>query len=184
MNKEEALQLVREKVTSDILFYHMRETQVIMEALAEKLGEDKEKWGIAGLFHDLDWQETEEKPEEHGIQTAKILEGKGVDPEIIHAIKAHNHPYTGVKKESKLDYALHAAESVTGLIVAMAMVLPDKKVVGVKTKSIVKRMKEKAFAKMVDREAIQEIEKIGLELNEFIELSIKAVQGIADEVGL
>ena len=184
MTNEEAQNLVKEKVSSDILFYHMRETQVIMESLAEKLGEDKEKWGMAGLLHDLDWQETEENPKEHGLQAAQLLENKGCDPEVIHAIKAHNHEYTGVLKESKLDYALHAAESVTGLIVAMAMVLPDKKVAGVKTKSIMKRMKEKAFARMVDREAIQEIKETGLALDDFINLSIKAVQGISDEVGL
>jgi putative nucleotidyltransferase with HDIG domain len=184
MTLQEAQQLVAEKIKDNTLLYHLRETQVIMQALAEKLGEDQKKWGITGLLHDLDWLNTENKPEEHGLQTAKILEEKGVDQEIIHAIKSHNHEYTGVQKESRLDYALHAAESVTGLIVAMAMVLPDKRVAGVKTKSIMKRMRETAFARNVNRQAIQEIEKTGLPLSDFVDLSIKAVQGIAGEVGL
>lgn len=184
MTSEEALQLVKEKVKSDTVLYHLLETQAIMEDLAEKLGEDKEKWGLAGLLHDLDWGETESNPEEHGLQTEKMLEGKDIDPEIIQAIKAHNFLHTGFTRESKLDYALLAAESLTGLIVAMSMVLPDKKVANVKAKSIIKRMKEKAFARNVNREAIIDIEKIDVPLNDFVELGIKAVQKISDQVGL
>lgn len=125
---------------------HSRETEVIMRALAKRLGEDEELWAITGLLHDLDFEEMKETPEQHGLKTCEILEQEGFyDPAMLHAIKAHNesHIAAEVSRESKLDFCLAAAENITGLIVAYVLMKPDKKLEGTKVKSITKKLKDK-----------------------------------------
>ena len=155
-----------------------------MRDLAIELNEDIEKWGIAGLLHDLDFETTKDAPSTHTLVSSKILEAHGIDDEIIKSIKSHNAEALGLSRESRLDFALAAAETVTGLIIATALVYPDKKLKSVKIKSILKRMKEKAFAKSVNREIIKECEHLGIPLDKFIEISLKAMQGISDYLGL
>ena len=185
MSRDDASALLKKRLKDEKNILHSRETEVIMCALAKKLGEDEELWGITGLLHDLDWEETQDKPEEHGKVTAEILQAEKFPEVGINAIQAHNYDYNKVvERQTKLDYAVACAESITGLIFASALVHPDKKLASVKAKSIKKKMKDKSFAAKVSREMIGECEQLGLSLDEFIELSLGAMQEISDELGL
>jgi putative nucleotidyltransferase with HDIG domain len=184
MTREEALALVQEKMKSDVLIKHCLATEAIMIRLAEALGEDKAKWGLCGLLHDLDYEETQGNPAEHTLITSEILLERGFTEDVIVAIQEHNAESLGRVRESTMGIALTAAESITGLIVAATLVLSDKKLANLASKSVRKRMKEKAFAKSVSRESIMECEKIGQPIESFIDLSIDAMQGISSELGL
>jgi len=155
-----------------------------MLALARKLGRDEHLWGIAGLLHDLDYSETRENMSRHGLVTEQMLIAQGVAPEIIQAIKAHNADNLGFARSTEFEHALVCAECITGLIVATTLVYPDKKIAGVRPKSIIKRMKQKEFARSVNRDYIRECEQIGIPLEEFAILSLDAMVQIGPELGL
>ena len=184
MNRDEALALLREHVHNENLIKHCLASEAIMRALARKLGRDEEQWGIAGLVHDVDFEQTADAPDKHGLVGAGILEEHGLSPEIIDAVKAHNAEGLGLERTKEFHHALACAETITGLIVATALVYPDKKLASVKASSIKKRMKKKDFARNVNRGIIMECEQIGLTLDEFAQLSLEAMQGIADDLGL
>ena len=184
IDRESALCLMREYLKKDNLRKHSLATEAVMRAMAKRLGYDEDSWGIAGLLHDLDYEQTYDNPSIHGLKTAEILEEKGADPNIIQAIKAHNAEALGLERRSDFDCALTCAECITGLIVATTLVYPDKRIASVKSKSIIKRMKQKEFARNVSRELIQECEKVGIPLAEFAELSLNAMKGIGEELGL
>jgi predicted hydrolase (HD superfamily) len=153
-----------------------------MEALALRLGlgpEDVARWAMAGLLHDLDYAETGEDPGRHGLVTAELLEGK-VDDEIIHAILGHADK---VQRETLMDKALYAADPTTGFIVAAALVRPDKDLQAVEVRSLLKRWKEKAFARGASREQMDTCSETGLTRDEFLALSLAAMQGRAAELG-
>ncbi|MFH1488128.1 MAG: HD domain-containing protein, partial [Pseudomonadota bacterium] len=158
--------------------------EAVMRALADRLGEDREKWGLAGLLHDLDVEMVDADLSRHTLEAEKILRDKGIDEEIIRAVKLHNEQAHGEKRSEKFHHALAAGETVTGLIIATALVYPDRKLGSVKPKSITKRMKEKSFAAGVNRETVMECEKLGMALTEFAEICLHAMKGIADELGL
>jgi len=181
MTREEALKLVRDKVPEVNLQNHMLATEAVMRSLALRLGEDPEKWGLAGLLHDLDYKETIDDFPRHGYITSEILREVGISEELLDAIVAHaGHR----ERVTTLDKALYAADPVTGLIVAAALIRPEKKLEPVKLKSIKKRFKEKQFARGADREQIRSCEEIGISLDGFLELSLEAMKGIAGEIGL
>jgi putative nucleotidyltransferase with HDIG domain len=184
MTREEALALLNEHVKNENMLKHCLASEAVMAALADRLGEDRERWALAGLLHDLDVEDTDADLNVHGLETVKLLEERGVDPEIVDAIKKHNEQAHGEKRTAVFHHALAAGETITGLIVATTLVYPDKKLASVKPKSITKRMKEKAFAKSVSREIIRECEEIGIPLAEFAELCLKAMQGISEDLGL
>jgi putative nucleotidyltransferase with HDIG domain len=184
ITREEALGLVKGHLQSESLLKHCLATEAIMRALAKRLGADAEAWGIAGLLHDLDYNETKECMEEHGRGTERILRQKGVGTEVIGAILAHNAENLGIERSSAFDFALTCAETITGLVIATALVYPDKKLASVKPSSIIKRMKQKEFARAVNREHIRLCEKIGIPLEEFCGLSLSALQEIHEELGL
>ena len=150
-----------------------------MQALAEKLGESVELWGVVGLLHDLDFEETAGRPAEHGLKTAAILAETDLPPDAITAIKAHNAEVLGVERKSKVDHALTCAESVTGLVVATALVYPDKRLASVKPKSVLKRMKKKDFARRVNRDHIRLCEEIGVPVWE----TLPYASALIDRVG-
>lgn len=184
ITRTEALELVRSTLKSQHLINHSLATEAVLVAMAERLGGDREKWGLAGLLHDLD---SESQPDlaTHTSETVVILRGKNVDPEIIEAIRLHNPTaWPGEQRSSPFHHALAAGETITGLIVASALVIPEKKLAAVKAKSVQKRYKEKAFARGADREIIAECELVGIPLAEFCQLSLTAMQGIAGEIGL
>ncbi len=185
MNREEALKLLKAYIKNDKLIAHCLASEAVLRALADRLGEDADQWGLAGLLHDVDVEMTNADPRIHAMEGAKILEQHGVDPEIVEAVMLHNeHAAHGRERYKPLHHALAAGETITGLITATALVYPDKKVASVKPKSITKRMKEKAFAASVNRETIMECEKLGLTLQEFVELSLNAMKEIGPEIGL
>lgn len=184
MTRDEADRLLRDYVKNERMLNHCYAAEAVMRSLARKLGEDEEKWGMAGLLHDIDFEVTDADLSRHCLEAQKILTGKNVDPEIVDAIVMHNEAVTGRKRETRFQHALAAGETITGLVVATALVYPDKKLASVKTKSVVKRMKEKTFAASVNREIIMECEAIGIPLNEFAELSVAAMLEISDRLGL
>ena len=184
ITREEALSLLKEHIRNQNLIKHCLATEAVMKALAERLGEDKEKWGLTGLLHDLDVELVQGDPARHSLETIRILRERGVDEEILQAVKMHNAEAHGETRSEIFHHALAAGETITGLIVATALVYPDKKIKSVKPKSIKKRMKVKRFAAGVDRNIIMECEKLGMDLDEFLPLCLEAMQGIGDDLGL
>ena len=182
MNLEESRTLFNEFVTSEKIKLHCREVETVMAHLAEATGEDKEKWAIAGLMHDVDC-DVEPDIMNQGRRAVEILKERTDCPEdICQAILAHNEENIGVMRESKLDYALSAADNISGLIFAYALMrkgIEDMKVSGLK-----KKLKNEGFAASVRRGVIYDIEKAGMELDAFLATSIAAMQSIGDEIGL
>jgi putative nucleotidyltransferase with HDIG domain len=179
-----ARELLDEHIQADNLKKHCLATEAIMRTLAPRYDADPDLWGIAGLLHDLDYNETKDEMTRHGDVTAEILRNEGYPDEMIEAIRSHNADNLGIERTKPFGVALAAAESATGLIAAMALILPSKKIVDVKTKSVVKRMKEPAFARNVDREDIRRSEEIGLEIREFLDIGLEAMKAIADRLDL
>ncbi len=184
ISRQQALGLLHDKVKNEKMIWHSLASEAVMRALARRLGRDEVQWGLAGLLHDIDVEITGGDLSIHGLEAEKILSEEGIDPEIIEAIKMHNEESHGMKRESEFHHALAAGETITGLIIATALIYPDRKLEGVKAKSILKRMKEKAFAASVNRDIIRECELLGLELNEFVDISLDAMKGISGEIGL
>jgi len=181
MTRDEAWELVAAKVKNKNLQKHMLAVEAIMRTLARRLSEDEEKWALTGLIHDIDYEETSKNPERHGLVSAEFLEKKGLDAEIIHAVRAHNEH---TDRETPLDYALYATDPLTGLIVAAALIHPDKKLAAIDTQFVLNRFKEKSFARGANRESIKVCEKLGLTLEEFVEIGLNAMQEISEVLGL
>jgi uncharacterized protein len=184
ISREEAVKLMEASLQGDSLQKHCYATEAVMRAMAERLGQDSELWGIVGLLHDLDFEETKDQPAQHGLKTAEILREKGVSGEVIEAIKSHNAEALGIERKTDLDFALTCSECITGMVVATTLVYPDKKISSVKPSSIIKRMKQKDFARNVNRDLIRKCEDLHLSLEEFAELSLKAMAKISDQLGL
>jgi len=184
ISRENAVELMERQLTADNLRKHSLAAEAIMRELARRFGEDPDLWGLAGLLHDLDYNETREDMGQHGLVTQAILSPLGVSQEVIDAIKFHNAEHLGLQPTRPIHFAISAAETITGLIVATTLVYPDKKLEAVKPKSVLKRMKEKEFARAVSRERIRLCENIGIPLPEFVEISLKAMRGISDGLGL
>lgn len=184
LSREQALELLNKHIKNDKMIAHSLASEAVMRGIALKLGRDVVKWGMAGLLHDLDVEVTHAEPSIHGTQTEVLLKDYDVDPEILDAIRMHNEFSSGKNRSTEFQHALACGETITGLIFATTYVYPDKKLASVKPKSVVKRMKEKAFAASVNRENILECEKIGIPLPEFAALAIESMLPRADELGL
>lgn len=183
MTREEALDSVRANVENENLVKHMLATEAIMRALARRFGEDEEEWGLTGLLHDIDVELTEGDMNSHSKLGSDLVREMGASEAMAHAILCHNAAH-GIPLETKLDKALFCADPLTGLIIAAALVRPDKKLASVEARSVRKRFKEKSFAAGASRGQIARCSELGLELDEFIELGLKAMQGIAPDLGL
>jgi putative nucleotidyltransferase with HDIG domain len=173
--RHQATDLLHQYIKNERMIFHSLASEAVMRALARRLGRDEDKWGQAGLLHDLDVEITNADPYVHGLETARMLTEMGVDTDVVEAIELHNEMATTQPRTSEFHHALAAGETITGLIVATSLVYPDKKISSVKPKSVVKRMKEKAFAASVKRENIMECELIGIPLEEFAEMAIAAM---------
>lgn len=184
MDRSKALDVLHEYISNPRTIAHCLASEAVMRALAKRLGKNEDQWGLAGLLHDLDVEQTASQPEVHGYQTIEILRYHGLDEESLDAIIRHNEMNHSGERTTEFHHALAAGETITGLITATALVYPDKKVANVKPSSVIKRMKEKHFAASVNRDTIMECVKLGLTLEEFVRLSIDAMKGIADEIGL
>lgn len=182
--REEAVALLRKFVKNEKMIAHSLASEAVLQSLGNHLGRNAAAWAQAGLLHDLDVEVTNADPYLHGPEAAKWLDEMGIDADVVDAIRMHNEIATGETRSTEFQHALAAGETITGLIMATAMVYPDKKIASVKTKSVTKRMKEKAFAASVKRENIMECELIGIPIDQFAALAIAAMVEIADEIGL
>ena len=181
MTREEALALVEESLSEENLKKHVLAVEAVMRALARRLGGDEDEWGLAGLLHDIDYEETKDDPNRHAVVGAEKLRGLGVAENVIEAVLAHNDK---VPREKPIARAITCADPVTGFIIAVALVRPDKKLASVKLKSVKKRWKEKRFAAGASRENMAVSSELGLERDEFLGVSLEAMQGIAPRLGL
>ena len=182
MDIEEARELFDEHVKSEKVGLHCREVEVVMRALAKELGEDEEKWAIAGLVHDMDC-DIEPDIKKQAKKAVEILKEKTDYPEDgCHAILSHNEENLGVKRVSKMDFALSAADNISGMIYAYDLMRGS--IEGMKPKGVKKKLKDKSFAANVRRELIYDIEKAGMDLTKFLEISISAIREIKGELGL
>lgn len=184
MTRDQAYKLVEEMIQSPNLRKHALAVEAIMKSLARKFGEDEEEWGIVGLLHDADYELVEKDPKRHTLVTEEKLRPLGVSDRVISAIKAH---HDGIKegRDNNLERAIYAADELSGLITAVTLVRPDKKLASVTVESVMKKFPEKSFAAGAKREQILACEKeLGIPLQEFVEIALKAMQGISDELGL
>lgn len=187
--RDDAWALMTEHTSSESLRRHMLAVEAAMRAYALKFGQDEDLWGMAGLLHDFDYEqhpnpEAKADPNEHPLFGTRILEEQGYPEEVIYAIKAHAD-YLELPRLSLMDKSLFAVDELTGLITAATLVRPDKNIAGLEAKSVRKRMKDKAFARGVNREdVVMGAEELGVELNDHIQFVIDAMKGIAPEIGL
>jgi uncharacterized protein len=185
MDRDDALKLLHENLKDKNLLKHCYASEAVMRRLARETGEDEDLWGLTGLLHDLDLEITGADMSVHGGTAARILEENGAPSEMVEAVRMHNAEGLDLgERDTVLQHSLAAAETLTGLIVAAALVRPDKQLAEVKVSSLRKRMKEKAFARGARREVIMECEPAGIELDEFLGLALEAMQGISEELGL
>jgi len=183
MNRPDALELVKEQVKNKNLINHMLATEAVMRRLAEQLGEDPELWALTGLLHDVDYDQTVHAPEQHGLVGAQLLEDLGCPAALIQAVKAHNDAL-GFAAETVMDKALYAVDPVTGLLVAAALIHPEKKLSAIDVDFVLNRFKEKSFARGANRRQIEGCCELGLTLEQFVGVSLTAMQNIAKEIGL
>src|SRR5438034_6718898 len=171
MTRDEAYSILIKYLTNKNLIKHCLACEVTMRALAKRFHEDEDVWGITGLLHDADYELSKDMPKKHGLL---LFEKETNIPEnIAHAIKSHNYEMTKVQPETKMDWAIYCTDQLTGLIVATALIHPDKKLASLTPEFILKRMNEKSFAKGARREPILLCEeKLGIPLPEFVALTL------------
>ncbi len=183
IGRTQALAIVKEHVKNPNLIKHMLAVEAAMAAYAQKWKEDEEVWRIAGLLHDFDW-EIHPSLAQHPQEGAKILRERGVDEDLVRTILSHAE-HTGVAREKLIDKALWACDEITGLIVAVALVRPSKKLADVSLESIKKKWRDKTFAKGAKREDIEAgAKELGVDVWEHVDFVLKAMQGISGELGL
>jgi putative nucleotidyltransferase with HDIG domain len=187
-SRDDALALMHEYTASDSLRKHMLSVEAAMRAYAQKFGEDEERWGLAGLLHDFDYERfpnnTHSAADEHPSEGVRILRAKGYPDDILQAILGHAH-YTNTPRETRMAKTLFAVDELTGLITATALVRPSKSVHEVEAKSVRKKMKDKAFARGVSRDdVINGAQELGVDLDEHIAFVIAAMQARSADLGL
>ena len=182
-SRDEALALLHEYTLSDSLRKHALSVEAVMRHLARQQGEDEDLWGLTGLLHDFDY-ERHPTAEEHPRVGCAILDQQGYPQEVIQAILGHAE-YTGTPRESNLAKHLFACDELTGLITAVALVRPHQSIHEVQVKSVRKKLKDKSFARSVNRDDVQQgMVEIGVDPSEFIEAVIGALRAVAEEIGL
>ena len=181
MDRERAMSLVRDKAEKETTVRHLVSVEGVMRRLARHFGEDEETWGLVGLFHDLDQDQTHDDADRHAYQAAEWLREADVDDAVVNGVLAHAHERY---RTDRMSQAIVHADAVAGLLVAAALVRPEK-AQGMKVSSVKKKLKEKAFAPGVNREEITEVEeRLGVSLDEFIALGIEGLQQVAAEIEL
>lgn len=181
---DDALRLVEQYITNPNLKKHLVAVEALMRALARKFKQDEELWSMAGLLHDLDWELTKDNPTRHSIMSAEILTEAGFPAEIVNAVKVHNFVHN-IEPQTMLEKALYATEEITGLIVACALVTPNKKLSEVTVERVLKKFKEPSFARGVNREIILKCEPyLGITLEELTQIALTAMLEISDQLGL
>lgn len=184
ISRERALELLHEHVKTPNIVKHLLATEVLMRALAKKFSENEERWSIAGLLHDLDWDYTKPTPEKHGLLSYEMLKNADLDEEMLNAIKIHNY-VLGIEPKTLLDKALYCSEMMTGFIVAVTLVRPSKKLADVTVEAIMKKYGEKSFGAGAKREIINKCQEyLGISIEELATTCLKAMQEISDDLGL
>ncbi|MFY9174293.1 MAG: HDIG domain-containing metalloprotein [Peptococcia bacterium] len=183
MSREEAVRELQKNIANRNLLNHCYAVEAIMRGLASHFGEDEEIWGLAGLLHDIDYEETKDDPARHSLVGGEMLEKLGLSNEIVYAVKCHNGQH-GLERKGLMDKALFAADPLSGLIVAGALIRPEKKLAVVETDFLIKRFKEKGFARGANREQIASCTDMDLSLEEFITIGLDSMKKIAVEIGL
>jgi predicted hydrolase (HD superfamily) len=184
MTRDSAYTILTKHVKNQSLLRHSLAAEAAMRTLAVKLGGDIEIWGVTGLLHDADYEKAKGHPEDHGLLLFK-LEPNTIPTIIEHAISSHNYKYTQVLPASLLDWAITCCDELTGLIVAATLISKEKKLAGITAEFVMKKMKEKNFAKGAEREPIYFCEeKLGIPLQEFVSIVLHAMQQIAPQLGL
>lgn len=179
-----ALELINQHIATENIKKHLYATEALMRALARKFNEDENRWGIAGLLHDIDWDMTKPDPRQHGLVGYEMMQNEDMDEEMRTAIKKHNYMLE-LEPETLLEKALYVTESMTGFIVAVTLMQPTKKLADVKVSSILKKWKDKKFAGGVNREIVEKCESmLGMSLEEVTTVCLEAMQGIHEEMGL
>lgn len=186
--RADALALMHEYTASESLRKHMLSVEAAMRAYAERFGEDPERWGLAGLIHDFDYERypnaAHSPTEEHPARGVAILRERGWPDDVLQAILGHA-TYCNVPRESRMARSLFAVDELTGLITATALVKPSRSVHDVDARSVKKKMKDKAFAKGVNRDdVLQGAQELGVELDDHIQFVIEAMRGVAGAIGL
>jgi len=184
MTREEGLKLLKENLSNQNLIKHSLAVEAIMRALARHFDEDEEKWALAGLLHDIDYDKVKDDLSQHSLLGSKVLEDLGIDKDICQAVKVHNEAH-GIPPQTLMEKALFVTDPLTGLIVAATLVLPSKKLVDLTTENVLNRFKEKAFARGANREIIKKCEELlGLKLEEFVKIGLLAMQKIGAQLAL
>lgn len=194
MTHDEAYQLLTRYMTIKNLQKHCLACEVVMKSLYKRLtsqekqnSEDENTWGITGLLHDIDYEiaQKENLLNKHGILLFEKGELNELPEDIAYAIKAHNYHDTGVEPKSQMDWSIITCDRLSGLIIAAALMTPEKKLSGLTPERVLKRFNEKSFAKGANRESIKLCEeKLGIPLEEFIKINLEAMQTISDPLGL
>lgn len=183
MQREKALELMKENIKEKNLQKHCLAVEAVMAELANYFKKDEHKWRLAGLLHDIDYEQTAAEPKKHSQIGADMLAEMGIDKKIVAAVRAHNGIHE-LPRKTLMAKSLYAADPLTGLIVASALIHPDKKLAAIDTEFVLNRYSDNSFAKGADRDVIASCKELDLELKEFIELSLTAMQDISDDLAL
>jgi lysyl-tRNA synthetase class 2 len=187
MTREKALAILNKNTSNQNLIRHALATEASMKALAHHFQENVDLWGLVGLLHDADWEKTKDAPYNHGLLTVSWLKNAGeTNPQLLHAILAHNFTHNKTAPPSSpLEWSIYCCDELTGLIVAVALILKSKKLTDVTAESVIKKFPSKSFAAGVKREQIKLCEtKLGIKLEDFIQITLNAMQKIAPQLGL
>jgi len=182
ISREEGLALLKKYVRDEKLLKHSVAAEVILRAVAKKLVKDEELWGLTGLLHDLDYEYTQKEPEKHANISAQILADL-LPEEAINAIRGHNYKHTDYLPTTSLDKALIAADAVSGLIIATALVMPSKTLAEVKLETLINKFNDTSFARGCSRAKIELILDAGIDVEAFLGLSLNALKEISNQLG-
>ena len=187
ISRNDAINILHKHIKNINLFKHCLAAESAMKGLAKYFQEDENLWGLVGLLHDGDWEETLANPKIHTLKMLEWLTKYGENnKQLLNAISSHNYSHLGINSpKAKVDWAIYCCDELTGLIVAVALVMPDKKLQSVTVNSVIKKMHSPSFASNVNRKQIMMCEeKLNIKLSEFIEIVLKAMQNISNDLGL
>jgi len=188
LNRDDAWSLLCEYTQNENLLKHALAVEACVRAYARKLGGDEQLWGLTALLHDFDYErwpnEAHHPTQEHPYEGSKILRERGYPEELIRAILSHAD-YSGVPRQTPLEHALFACDELAGFLTACALVKPGKSILEVETDSVKRKLKDKAFARGVNRQdVLKGAEELGVPLEEHIRFCIEAMRAVADRLGL
>ena len=185
-NRDQALELLKKYNKDESHIHHALAVEGAMRHFANLAGEDEDLWGVVGLLHDIDWEQTTDTPERHCHVAPEMLREAGVDEDIIHAVVSHGYGIcSDVEPSNAMERTLFAIDELTGLIITAGLVRPSRSLSDLELKSVKKKWKDKAFARGVNRDVIREgAERMGMPLDTVIEETIKALRPIEKEIGM